>query len=108
LIEVELNDLKRAGKDIAEILGERLHVKIDVKGKTLLIPDTENGKKIGVKDVKLQMKHALHHLKLSDDYHVLVEQHRIRIVKVEEKLRTAERGGSAPPPAQSLPYFFPG
>lgn len=108
MIEVELNDLKRVGKDIAQILGERLNLKVDVKGKMLLVPDTGDGQKVGVKDVKLQLKHALHHLNLSEDYRVLAEHHRVRIVKIEEKARIVERRGNAPPPGQSLPYFFPG
>lgn len=108
MIEVELSDLKKVGKDIAGILSERLKVQVEVKGKLLLVPDSANGGKVGVKDVKLQLKHALHHLNLSEDYRVLTEHHRVRIVRVEEKERVTDRSGSAPPPSQSLPYFFPG
>jgi hypothetical protein len=107
LIEVELSDLKRLGKEIAQFLGQKLKAEVEVKGKVLLLPDAVNGQKLGVKDVKLQLKHALHHLGLSEEYRVLAEHHRVRIVKVEERLKAAERKGTVPPPAQSLPYFFP-
>jgi hypothetical protein len=107
LIEVELSDLKQVGKDIAQILGQRLQVEAIVKGKLLLLPDEVNGRRLGVKDVKLQLKHALHNLGLSEEYRVLAEHHRIRIVKVEEKQKMAERKGTTPSPSQSLPYFFP-
>jgi len=106
LVEVELSDLKRFGKEIAEFLEQRLKAEVDVKGKVLVLPDSINGQKLGVKEVKLQLKHALHHLGLSEEYRVLAEHHRVRIVKVEEKSRPMERRGTAPPPAQSLPYFF--
>jgi hypothetical protein len=107
LVEVELGDLKKVGKDIAEILDKRLKAQVEVKGKSLIVPDTVNGKHYGVKDTKLHVKHALHQLGLSEEYRVLIEHHKIRIVKVEEKVKYAEREGAAPPPAQSLPYFFP-
>jgi len=107
LIEVELGDLKRVGKDIAERLEQRLKTQVDVKGKNLFVPDTVNGRKLGVKDLKLDVKHALHSLGLSTEYRVLAEHHIIRIVKVEEKGRHAEREGVAPPAKQTLPYFFP-
>jgi hypothetical protein len=45
---------------------------------------------------------------LSDDYRVLAEHQKIRIVRVEERTRHAGKEGNAPAPAQSLPYFFPG
>jgi len=108
LVEVELGDLKKVSKDIAEILRTRLGEEVQVKGKLILIPDTIKGKHYGVKDVKLIMKHALHQLGMSEEYRVLAEHHQVRIVKVEEKTRYAERQGAAPPPSQSLPYFFPG
>ncbi len=107
MIEVELGDLKKVGKDIAELLEQRLKAEVTVKGKMLLVPDTVNGKRIGVKDLKLHVKHALHQLGFSEEYRALAEHHRIRIVRIEEKLRSLEREGSAPPPSQSLPYFFP-
>ena len=106
-MEVELSDLKRVGKEIAEFLEQRLKAEVGVKGKVLVLPDVVNGRKLGVKDVKLQLKHALHHLGLSDEYRVLAEHHRVRIVKIEEKARPTERRGTTPPAAQSLPYFFP-
>ena len=108
MVEVELGDLKKVSKDIAEILRTRLGEEVQVKGKLILIPDTIKGKHYGVKDVKLIMKHALHQLGMSEEYRVLAEYHQVRIVKVEEKTRYAERQGAAPPPSQSLPYFFPG
>ena len=108
LVEVELGDLKKVGKDIAEILDKRLKTEVQVKGKMLIIPDTVNGRSCGVKDVKLHVKHALHQLGFSEQYRVLTEHHLIHIVKVGEKTRYAEREGAAPPPSQSLPYFFPG
>ena len=108
MIEVELGDLKKLGKDFAEILKQRMKTVITVKGSTITVSDPVNGS-LSMKDAKLHVKHALHHLKLSDDYRVLSEHHKIHLVKVEEK-RThyAEKGGAAPPPAKSLPYFFPG
>jgi len=53
-----LSDLKKVGKDIAEILGKRLKTEVQVKGKMLLVPDSVNGRSCGVKDVKLHVKHA--------------------------------------------------
>ena len=108
MVEVELGDLKKMSKEIAEVLGERLKTEVQVKGKIMLVPDTINGKHFGVKDVKLHMKHALHHLGLTEDYRVLAEHHQVRIVKVEEKEKHAQQRSEAPPPSQSLPYFFPG
>lgn len=103
-----MGDLKKVGKDIAEVVNRKLGVEVQVKGKLLLIPDTVNGKHYGVKDIKLLMKHALHQLGMTNEYRVLAEHHQVRIVKVEEKQRYAEHEGVAPPPSQSLPYFFPG
>lgn len=108
MTEVELGDLKKVGNDIADLLGQRLKAEVTLKGKTLLVPDTINGKHFGVKDLKLQVKHILHHMHLSDDYRVLAEHQKVRIVRVEEKPKHAEREGTAPPPGQSMPYFFPG
>ena len=108
LTEVELGDLKKLGKEIAETLGERLKADVTLHGKTLIVPDLVEGKRLGVKDLKVQMKHVLHHLHLSEEYRVLAEHKSLKIVRVEEKTRHAEREGTAPPPAQSLPYFFPG
>ncbi len=108
MTEVELGDLKKVGNDIADLLGQRLKAEVTLKGKTLLVPETINGKRFGVKDLKLQVKHVLHHMHLSDDYRVLAEHQKVRIVRVEERTKHAEREGTAPPPAQSMPYFFPG
>jgi hypothetical protein len=108
LVEVELGDLKKMSKEIAQALSERLKTDVQVKGKTLIVPDMINGKHFGVKDMKLQLKHTLHHLGLTEDYRVLAEHHQVRIVKVEEKTIHAERRSEAPPPSKSLPYFFPG
>ena len=108
LVEVELGDLKKVGKDLTQIVSKKVGGEVQLKGKLLIIPDTVNGKHYGVKDVKLIMKHALHQLGMSNEYRVLAEHHQVRIVKVEEKLHYGERQGTAPPPSQSLPYFFPG
>jgi len=108
LVEVELGDLKKVGKDIAEIVSRKVGEDVQVKGKLLLVPDTVKGKHYGVKDVKLIMKHALHQMGMSNEYRVLAEHHQIRIVKVEEKVHYADREGATPPPSKSLPYFFPG
>ena len=102
-----MNDLKRVGKDIAELLEQRLKTSVNVKGKVLVVPDTVNGRNLGVKDLKLQVKHVLHHLGLSEEYRVLAEHHTVRIVKVEEKFKHPEREGMAPRAKQTLPYFFP-
>jgi hypothetical protein len=108
LLEVELGDLKKVGNDMADLLGERLNAEVTLKGKTILVPETINGRSFGVKDLKLQVKHVLHHMHFSDGYRVLAEHQKIRIVRVHEKEKHEERGGTAPPPAQSMPYFFPG
>jgi hypothetical protein len=104
LIEVELNDLKKIAKDLAEILEQRLKTEVTVKGGKL----TLNNEQVGVKDAKLQVKHALHQLRLSEEYRVLAEHHRIRIVRVAQRSHYVGKEGAAPPPAQSMPYFFPG
>ena len=108
MTEVELGDLKNVGNDIADLLSQRLKVDVSRKGKTLVVPDTINGKHFGAKDLKLHVKHVLHHLHLSDEYRVLAEHQKIRIVKLEEKARRHEREGTAPAPSTSMPYFFPG
>jgi hypothetical protein len=108
LIEIELGDLKKVGKELAEALGQRLKTDVSLKGKLVIVLDTTTDSKLGVKDVKLQVKHVLHQLGFSDEYRVLSEHHTIRIVKVGEKYRPIEREGKVPPPSQSLPYFFPG
>ena len=108
MIEVELGELKKVGKDLAELLNQRLRTEVTVKGSTLTINDPANGQ-LSMKDAKLQLKHALHQLKLSDDYRVHSEHHKIRFAKIEEKKEHyLEKNRAAPPPSQSLPYFFPG
>ena len=108
MIEVELSDLKKVGKDISELLGQKLRTEVEVKGSRLIVPDVAGGQRFGVKDVKTQVKHVLHHMGLLEEYRVLTEQHRIRIVRVQEKYRPpAEKKGTTPPPSQSLPYLFP-
>lgn len=107
MIEIELGDLKKVGREVSDSLAQRLKVDVSQKGKVLLVDDSKSGSRLGVKDVKLQVKHVLHQLGFSDEYRVLTEHHLVRIVKLEEKVRYAERKGTAPPPAQSLPYLFP-
>ena len=107
MIEIELGDLKKVGKELAESLSQRLKTEVSLKGKLLIVPDTTGASKVGVKDVKLQVKHVLHQLGFSEEYRVLADHHMIRIVKVGEKYRPSERGGQVAPPSQSLPYFFP-
>lgn len=108
LTEIELSDLKKAGNDIAELLGERMRTEITMKDSVLIVPDTVNGKIVEIKDVKLQVKHALHHLGLSDEYRVLADHHRIIIEKVKKTPQHPQHEGTAPSPYQTLPYFFPG
>ena len=107
MIEIELGDLKKVGKELAESLGQRLKTEVSLKGRLLIVADTAGATKFGVKDVKLQVKHVLHQLGFSEEYRVLAEHHMVRIVKVGEKYRPSEREGRAAPPSQSLPYFFP-
>ena len=107
MIEIELGDLKKVGKEIAESLSERMKTQVTLKGRVILVPDTDGGRRFSVKDVKMQLKHVLHHLAFSDEYRVLTEQHKVKIVRVEEKVRPMEREGTPPPASQTLPYFFP-
>lgn len=108
MIEVELGELKKLGKDFAELLEQRLKTEVAVKGATLILNDPANGQ-LSMKDAKLQVKHALHHLNLSDDYRVHAEHHKIHLMRVEEKKpHYVEKGRGAPPPSSSMPYFFPG
>jgi len=108
VIEVELGELKKVGKDFAEVLKQRMKTDVTVKGGTIIVSDPTNGS-LSMKDAKLHVKHALHHLKLDEDYRVLSEHHKIHLVRVEEK-RThyVGKAGTAPAPGKSLPYFFPG
>jgi hypothetical protein len=107
LIEIDLGDLKKIGKELAESLTPRLKTEVSHKGRYLMIPDTAKGTEPGVKNVKLQVKHVLHQMGFSEEYRVLAEHHTIRIVKVGERYRPLEREGKVAPPSQSLPYFFP-
>jgi hypothetical protein len=108
LIEVELGDLKKVGKDLSEILRQRMKSEITIKGGTLILNDLADHQ-VSMKDAKLQVKHALHQLKLSEEYRVLSEHHKIRLVRVEQsRAHYVERRSAAPPPSRSLPYFFPG
>lgn len=108
MIEIELSELKKIGNDIAELLRERMRADVTVKHSMLIVPDTVNGDRLEIKEVKLQVKHALHHLGLSDDYRVLEEHHRIIIEKVKKAPQHAQHEGTVPSPYQTLPYFFPG
>ena len=108
MIEIELGDLKKVSRDISVFLGQKLKREVTVKGDMLIVPETADSQRFGMKGVKMQVKHALYRLGLSDEYRVLSGHHRIRIVRVKEKLKPrVERKGSAPPPSQSLPYLFP-
>lgn len=108
MIEVELGDLKKVGKDLSEILKQRMKSEITIKGSTLILNDSAD-QQVSMKDAKLQMKHALHQLKLSEEYRVLSEHHKIRLVRVEQsRAHYVEKRSAAPPPSKSLPYFFPG
>jgi len=108
LIEVELGDLEKVGKEISNRLESKLGAEVVLKGSRLIVSDKKDGPRFGVKDVKIQLKRVLYHLGLSDEYRVLAEHHEIRIVREKEKPRQApERRGVAPPPSQSLPYYFP-
>ena len=108
MIEVELGDLKSVRDDLSEILEQRMRIEIAVKGSTLILNDSSN-RQVSMKDAKLQVKHALHQLKLSEEYRVLSEHHKIRLVRVEQsRAHYVEKRSAAPPPSKSLPYFFPG
>ena len=106
LIEIELGDIKKVAKELAELLEQRLKTDVTVKGGKLLLDQTSGH--VNPKDAKLQVKHALRHLGLEEGYRVLSEHHVIRIEKlVEKKRHKAEKEGELPAPARSLPYFFP-
>jgi hypothetical protein len=108
LIEVELGDLKKLGKEFEEVLKQRLKTEITMKGTTMILRDPASGQ-LSMKDAKLQVEHALHHLKLSDEYRVHAEHHKIRIARIEDKkAHHVEKTGTAPSPASTMPYFFPG
>jgi hypothetical protein len=106
LIEIELGDLKKVEKELADLLRQRLKTDVTVKGGKLLLDQTDGH--VSPKDAKLQVKHALRHLGLEEGYRVLSEHHIIRIEKLAEKKKhKVEKQGELPAPARSLPYFFP-
>jgi len=108
LIEVELGDLEKAGKEISNRLENKLGAEVVLKGNRIIVSKKKDGSEFRVKDVKIQLKRVLYHLGLSDRYRVLAEHNEIRIVREKEKPRQApERRGAAPPVSQSLPYYFP-
>lgn len=83
LIEVELGDIKKVEKELAEMLRQRLKTDVTAKGGKLLLNQTEGH--VSPKDAKLQVEHALHHLGLAEGHRVLSEHHIIRIEKLAEK-----------------------
>jgi hypothetical protein len=108
LIEIELSDLRKFSDEVSTLLREKLSVEVTSKGDILMVPETANGQRFSIKDVKMQMKRVLHHLGLSHQYRVLEEHHKIRIVKVKESPKhPTKQKGSPAPPSQTLPYLFP-
>jgi hypothetical protein len=106
LIEVELDGVKKVEKELADLLRQRLKTDVTMKGGKLFLDQT-NGN-VNPKDAKLQVKHALRHLGLAEEYRVLSERHIIRIEKLAEKKRHKFRKeGEAPAPSQTMPYFLP-
>jgi mRNA-degrading endonuclease RelE of RelBE toxin-antitoxin system len=105
-IEVEMGDLKEVGKELAKVLEERLKTHVEMNESRLVLREGSS-RHIHLKDVKMQVKHALHHLGFSSGYRVLSEHSTIRIFRVEKKRRHVKREGLAPSPSQSLPYLFP-
>jgi hypothetical protein len=83
LIEIELGEIKKVEKELADLLRQRLKTDVTVKGGKLLLDQTDGH--VSPKDAKLQVKHALHHLGLEEGYRVLSEHHIIRIEKLAEK-----------------------
>jgi hypothetical protein len=57
LIEVELGEVKKAEKEIAGLLRQRLKTDVATKGGKLLLNQT-NGPDVSPKDAKLQVKYA--------------------------------------------------
>jgi hypothetical protein len=109
LIEVELGDLKKMRTEISRLLGEKLRTEVAVKGSKLIVSEDKNHPqpRVRVKEVKMEVKHVLHHLGLSQ-HRVLEEHHRILIVRVKQKRKLhTENKGLPLPPSQSLPYLFP-
>ncbi len=86
LIEVELGDLKKSEKEIADLLRQRLKTDVTAKGGKLLLNQTDEH--VSPKDAKLQVEHALHHLGLGEGHRVLSEHHIIRIERLAEKKKS--------------------
>jgi len=105
-VEVEIGDLKEFGRELGKMLQERLKSNVEMNGNMLMLSESPNGH-LRPKDVKMQVKHILHHLGFSHEYRVLSEHTLIRIVRVEKKRRHMEKSGAIPNPSQSLPYLFP-
>ena len=106
MIEVELGDLKKVEKELADLLRERLKVDVKINGSKLILDDS-NGR-LSHKVAKHQVEHALHHLGLGNEYRVHSQDHLIQIVKLSKKARYVEKKGTTPSPNQTMPYFFPG
>ena len=83
MIEVELDEVKKVEKELADLLRQRLKTDVTTKGGKLLLDQTDGH--VSPKDAKLQVEHALHHLGLAEGYRVLSEHHVIRIEKLAEK-----------------------
>jgi hypothetical protein len=105
-IEVEVGPLHEFGNELAKMLQKNLKTDVELNGSTLVLRDGSNGH-LRPKDVKMQIKHVIHHLGFSHEYRVLSDHSVLRIVKVGHKSRPQEKGGSVPNPSQSLPYLFP-
>ncbi|HKM75856.1 MAG TPA: hypothetical protein VJZ32_05510 [Candidatus Bathyarchaeia archaeon] len=82
MIEIDLGDVKKVEKELADLLRERLKTDVTLKGGKLLLDQTSGH--VNPKDAKLQVEHALRHLGL-EGYRVLSEHHIIRIEKLAEK-----------------------
>jgi len=83
LIEIELGDVKKVEKELADLLREGLKTDVTMKGGKLILDQTDGH--VSPKDAKLQVEHALRHLGLEQGYRVLSEHHIIRIEKLAEK-----------------------
>lgn len=108
MIEVDLSDLEKRGKEISQLLEEKLRTGITVKGRRLILLEKEDTRRFSIKEVKSQLKNVLHSLGFSDRYRILVDRQKIRIVKKLEKSRLpVQRKGTVPSAPRTLPYFFP-
>ena len=106
MIEVEVGDLKRIEKELADLLRQRLKADVKINGSKLTLDDS-NGR-LNHKDAEHQVEHALHHLGLGDEYRVHSQHELILIVKKAKKTKYVEKKGTTPSPNQTMPYFFPG